>query len=1226
MMSTPLDVRTLPLWGSRLIEASAGTGKTWTLAALVLRLVLGHGGDNAFARPLQPAQILVMTFTRAATRELASRIRARLLEAARCFEGMQLPSPQDGFLLQLLADHASGSERALAAWRLTLAAQAMDDAAVHTIDAWCQRMLREHAFDSGSPFDDTLDADETAMRREAALDYWRQQVYPLDDASLAQVLAVWTGAQQLVDDAQRLLEQPLRDEAGQGHLSELIARLSMQRQQLKAGWVQRAQQMAHWLNGQFDAGQLLKNKLHPRHYVPWLAALTAWADDPLIDVPQMKGGAERLTPAGLAAVARPGSTVQWPPQFAAFAELMHDLAQLPSPVAALRAHAAVNIAQRLAQLKARAGSFGFADMLNRLDAALDPARNHGAARLRARIREQFPVALIDEFQDTSPVQARIFDRLYGVAANDPIGALLLIGDPKQSIYGFRGADIHAYLAARRDTEGRRYVLGTNHRSTCALVEAVNALFIRADSQPEGAFMFRAAGAAPADDPLPFEPVRAQGRDEEFVSSAGHDAALVFELDDELLDTGTSQRDFAARCAERIVQLLNDEHAGFRDKASGAFRRLVSADIAVLVRTRRHAADVRRELARRRVPSVYLSDGDSVLAGEEARDLMVWLRAVASPSDSRLVRAALATAMIGLTRDELTQLADDDDAYDRRAAELRLLRAVWQQQGVLSMLRQTLHRFDLPARWLAADATRDGERRLTNHLHLAELLQAASARHPGEQALIRWLAQERGAMMVDADERIVRLESDADLVKVVTVHKAKGLEYPLVFLPFANHFRAVSKARDDIVVLHDGNGQRRAHLDPKPAQLQAADTERLREDLRLLYVALTRARHRLWVGLAALKSGNSTQCVWHRSAVGYAIGGPEPAVADALRGQVEALARHCDPQTLQLSLALPVEQLACTALRPREALPPLKPALRYAADFDRQWAIGSYSSLVRALSPSAVWHAGEALARDDELPATDERVAAPVAEDVADTAPWHVLAAGAGTGTVLHALLETLAAEGLGRIDSDEMRQLVSRRCHQLGYGAQAQELLAWLSALLHTPLPALGVPLTRVDQVLSEMEFWLPSEGLQSSRVDALCRGHLLGAAARPALPPRRLHGMLMGFADLVFEHGGRYWVLDYKTNRLARNDAGYDRAALTAAMATHRYDVQAALYLVALHRLLRARLGAAYDPRRHLGGALFYFVRGLHGPESGCVHLVAAPALLDGLDEALAATPASMR
>ena len=187
-MAEVLQAAQFPLWGSRLIEASAGTGKTWTIAALYLRLVLGHGGDAAFARPLAPAEVLVMTFTRAATRELSDRIRSRLLEAARCFRGEASPQPEDTFLAELLAAYAEGPPRRQAAWRLTLAAESMDDAAVHTIDAWCQRMLREHAFDSGCLFDEELAANERAMQLGAARDYWRQQLYPLPALALEKAL------------------------------------------------------------------------------------------------------------------------------------------------------------------------------------------------------------------------------------------------------------------------------------------------------------------------------------------------------------------------------------------------------------------------------------------------------------------------------------------------------------------------------------------------------------------------------------------------------------------------------------------------------------------------------------------------------------------------------------------------------------------------------------------------------------------------------------------------------------------------------------------------------------------------------------------------------------------------------------------------------------------------------------------------------------------------------
>ncbi|MGS0756064.1 UvrD-helicase domain-containing protein [Roseateles sp. GG27B] len=284
-MSETLNALSFPLWGSRLIEASAGTGKTWTIAALYLRLVLGHGGADGFVRPLLPSEILVMTFTRAATRELSDRIRQRLLEAARCFRGEAQPQPSDALLLDLLAAYPEGgdgtdgsSARSHAAWRLGAAADAMDDAAVHTIDAWCQRMLREHAFDSGCLFDEELIGDEAALQLEAAQDYWRQQLYPLAGPALDQALQVWRSVDALANDAGRLLEFPLPPTAGTGNLGALIDGLLAERMAslaaLKQGWVARAAAMQQWLDGQLDSKNCPfdKRKMAPRNYSNWLAA------------------------------------------------------------------------------------------------------------------------------------------------------------------------------------------------------------------------------------------------------------------------------------------------------------------------------------------------------------------------------------------------------------------------------------------------------------------------------------------------------------------------------------------------------------------------------------------------------------------------------------------------------------------------------------------------------------------------------------------------------------------------------------------------------------------------------------------------------------------------------------------------------------------------------------------------------------------------------------------
>ncbi|MBV8249489.1 MAG: exodeoxyribonuclease V subunit beta [Comamonas sp.] len=1233
-----LNALDFPLRGSRLIEASAGTGKTWTIAALYLRLVLGHG--DGLGRPLMPPEILVMTFTRAATRELSDRIRGRLIEAVQCFRGEAEPAEHDSFLRDLRDAYAEGTERDTAAWRLDMAAQCMDDAAIHTIDAWCQRMLREHAFDSGNLFDETLEPDESQRQTEAAQDYWRQQCYPLAGELLEEALQVWPDVSLLVKDMQSLLRESLDAEAGAGTLGECIELTRQQRAQrleeLAQGWFDKAERLRLWLDGQLDgnAGLWDKRKLQPRYYGGWFAAIQSWAQDPLNMALELSDSArKRLSPEGMAEAFK-GSTMDLllPTEFAELQQLLQDISRLPSMGVALRLHAAANVQQRLLWLKRQAGTFGFADMLQRLDRAL--AGDNGPA-LRAGILAQYPVALIDEFQDTSPLQYRLFDQIYRTADNAADSALLLIGDPKQSIYGFRGADIYSYLQARAATAGRHYVLGTNFRSTVELVAAVNQWFAQAEQRPgEGAFMFRAG----AQNPLPFEPVAAKGRREVLMQGGRRMSALTIAWDGsagEPLSNDDIRRRGAEFCAAQIVRWLMDEGTGFAEDGK-PLQRIRPADIAVLVRTGKEAAAVRRALARRAVASVYLSDQDSVFASAEARDLLLWLRAVAAPLDGLAVRAGLATPLMGLSFEELAWLASDDEAFDARSEQLKELHSLWLRLGVLAMLRQTLYRLDLPARWLAEMG---GERRLTNYLHLAELLQAASAQLEGEQALIRWLATQIEAPGAAGEAQIVRLESDADLVKVVTVHKSKGLEYPVVCLPFGGSFRPVDAkaAYLSLPVQGAAGPQRELVLDYDAAQLERADRERLREDLRLFYVALTRPRHALWLGLAPMKRGNSKSCANEQGAAGYLLAGDSTQSADSWRVSVQALGDDC----AQIAVVdLPAELPLAERYVPAQELPALQEAPVYAAEFDRRWGIGSFSSLTRAMAapslpvlPVAVQHPAE---DERALQAVDAADAAldlsaladlPLAAGARSQAAWHRFMRGPVVGNFLHDQMEWLAGEGFALSEqesvdgSEPMAARLLRRCERAGRKEQAADVLLWLRAVVHRPLAPLGVTLAQLgrrEALLAEMEFWLPAQRLSAQRIDALCREHIFPGRARPVLPERELHGMLMGFADLVFSHEGRYWVLDYKTNHLGSDGAAYTRQALEQAMLEHRYDVQAALYLLALHRLLQSRLGVAYEPTLQLGGALYFFMRGIDGEADGMQLLQPSPALLQALDELL--------
>ncbi|MFY9184797.1 3'-5' exonuclease, partial [Limnohabitans sp.] len=628
---------------------------------------------------------------------------------------------------------------------------------------------------------------------------------------------------------------------------------------------------------------------------------------------------------------------------------------------------------------------------------------------------------------------------------------------------------------------------------------------------------------------------------------------------------------------------------------------------------KEAAAVRDALRVRGVASVYLSDRDSVFASDEARDLCLWLRGVAEPQDMRRVRAALGSRTVGLSLAELYDLATQDELLDQRAEQMRELRMVWQVQGVLAMLRQSLHVLQLAGRWRGQS---DGERRLTNVLHLAELLQTASSQLDGEQALIRWLAQQIDEVNAggagDSEEQTVRLESDEDLVKVITIHASKGLEYPVVCLPFAHSHRMLEAHKTPVLQLDDGEGERVWTLDFDKDDTKVADHDRLREDLRLWYVALTRARHALWVGWSPVNRQGGKSCVNHQSAAGHLLGGGLEFEAADWLPKLQALEKDADEHRLSVQLVSASAEVPLTVWARPAHTSELRDALSCTARIDKSWTIASFSRLTRDLASQTLLHMATPRPADDEPPVDAQALP----EQAEPQAPWHRFAKGPSAGNFLHDQLEWLAADGFA-LDAPKAERL-KKRCDNAGYKAQADDVVQWLTRVVAQPLRGPGSPLNALGTLLPEMEFWLPAERLHAREVDALCQQHLLPGVSRPQLPDAQLHGMLMGFADLVFEHEGRYWVLDYKSNHLGADDAAYTPQALAEAMAHHRYEVQAALYMLALHRLLRARLGEAYNPAQQLGGAVYLFLRGIDGPAGGCCTLPAPIELLDGLDAML--------
>ena len=1173
----PLDPLRLPLQGERLIEASAGTGKTYTIAALYLRLLLGLGGNAAFSRPLSVEELLVVTFTEAATAELRGRIRSNIHELRIACLRQTTDNPLYASLLDEIADKQQAAQ-----W-LLLAERQMDEASVFTIHGFCQRMLSLNAFESGMLFEQQLIEDESELRYQACADFWRRHCYPLQRDIAEAVHALWKGPEELLRAIDRYLQgeapviksPPPADETLASRHEKIVAKIAT----LKQKWNESV--------GEIDAiienSGIDRRKFNRGNQGKWIEKISAWAQEETRGY-QLPDALEKFSQRFLTERTKADGIVPEHPLFVAIEALLAEPLTLND---LMITRAMTEIRQAVAREKRRRGELGFDDMLSRLDEAL--SSENGEA-LASAIRTRFPVAMIDEFQDTDPQQYRIFRRIW---RQQPDTALLLIGDPKQAIYAFRGADIFTYMKARSEVVAH-YTLDTNWRSAPGMVESVNALF----SRMETAFMFNE---------IPFLPVKSAPKNASLrfeVSGVVQPAMTFWLLEGEGYGVADYQAAMAQHCAAQIRDWLSAGNRGEALLWKGEQANPVKAsDITVLVRSRQEAALIRDALTLLDIPSVYLSNRDSVFDTLEAQEMLWLLQAVLAPERENTLRSALASSMLGLNARDIDELNHDENAWDTVVEEFVHYRERWQKRGVMAMLRELMTRRQIAENMLASSG---GERRLTDILHISELLQEAGTQLESEHALVRWLAQQIADPNSNAASQQMRLESDKHLVQIVTIHKSKGLEYPLVWLPFIANYRVQDQA-----YYHDRETFD-AVLDLSKAEtsVELAEAERLAEDLRLLYVALTRSVWHCSLGVAPVfrRRGEKTgESDFHLSALGRLIQRGEPKDAAGLRLCIESL---CGDDIALHIPSLPdnsrweMAQEPVTDLNARQIT-------RVLAD---DWRVTSYSGLQQQ---------GQSIAQD-LMPKLDVDAAGVGDVPVEPTLTPHQFPRGASPGTFLHSLFEELD------FTQPVSEEWVLKMLQSGGYDAHWQPVLTdWINAILQAPLTAQGFSLRQLTaknkQV--EMEFYLPVAGpLKADALDALIRQYDPLSAGCPPLNFRQVQGMLKGFIDLVFRHEGRYYLLDYKSNWLGENSEAYTQQAMAAAMQMHRYDLQYQLYTLALHRYLRHRI-ADYRYDDHFGGVIYLFLRGVDAadPRSGIFSTRPDAELINKMDNLFAANTEEM-
>ena len=1192
-------VNTTLVRGITRLEASAGTGKTFTLAGVFLRLVLEFN--------VPATEILVVTYTKAATAELRGRIRCRLRDAQLAFKRKlgqaQVLCHDEDAKDDLLEALLLKVEPQKAVQSLNLALELIDEVSIDTIHAFCQRTLRARAFESGVLFDVELVPDQRELLDELAADYFRREIYPKEPTLAA--AAIWKGITPdvLAKMLKRFVTYPnlrLNSEPPSRRLESIAGEIQDRMEDCRHEVAQIAENPAAFVD-YFMARPKWTTKEHAKPEC--IGASLAQLDASLKPGAASSDMWEAIEFFSLSAVEKDTGTAggqkkprpqPQPPLF----EVCETLLQLASDYALAHHLSFLQWAPaEMRQRKQHAKQQSYDDLIGRLADALEGGSGEALAN---SVRKQYQAALIDEFQDTDPQQWKIFRRIFG---GNQSHWLFLIGDPKQAIYGFRGADVSTYVEAAASANAK-HELNTNWRSESGLVRALNTVFAQAGKQT----VFLEKG-------IHFEEVEPSEKadQEPFTIDAQRPPPLqvwCWESAKGPVGAGQARKQLPISVSAEISRLLSAKSCCLKN------RRLQPRDIAVLVESHDQASRIKNALKSLGIPAVELAQ-ESVLETEEARELHWILMGILEPGRESLVKSALTTDTLGWTADRLLKESTEEKTWQPCVQRFAGYRDVWEQEGFFYMFSRLLRAESVFENLLRFA---DGERRITNLLHLAELIETASkAQHLGPLRLLQWLEARRLSDEATPEEYQLRLESDEDAVRIVTIHASKGLEYPVVFCPFFQKDASLKPIKGDdgrpaikqVVLYHDAETNQMAwdlSPEPAPANQERAGSELLAEKLRLLYVALTRARNRCYLVSAAYQRNKSTALAWLMHPAKEEVTDPVAALEENPPGLGVWKARwnaiadaSVDPATGQPTIAvadLPIDQGLPWSKENGEA-ETLQALSCGRKEIHPAWYLSSFTVLSSRLA------ARHTAALEGDQPDHDE-AAVPAeipegAEPPVPAAGIFALPPGARTGDCLHKILEQFDFSAAA--DSPANARLVKEKLE--GYGLSEEFHLTAVAGMLGrlcvTPLEAgnQGFSLSQIprDHQVAELEFHLPTAACDGAALVRAIRSTTpgMGLQMRPETGNLRpeLHNFLKGFIDLVFQFGDRFYLLDWKSNHLGNRAEDYDQKAMEDAIAESFYDLQYHLYTLALDKYLRLRV-PGYDYEKHFGGVRYVFLRGV--------------------------------
>jgi exodeoxyribonuclease V beta subunit len=1207
------DLINTPLKGTNLIEASAGTGKTYTIAGLFVRLIL--------ERALFADQILVVTFTKAATEELKDRIRRKLVQTK---EGFLKRESRDPLVASLVKQ---SEDPVLAIQMLKDALIDFDKAAIFTIHGFCQKILHENTFETGSNYDSELITDPGNLVQEVVDDFWRKYFYglPPEFLSYANNHKKIKGPVHFVKLLERIRYPDVKivPEIEKPAL-ENMEEFREQFKKLQRAWHAERNNILGLLKDPALSGTVygsLKSDEHRSDLTKRDLKVLVLMDHMDQFVGYKSAGYplfkdfEKFTATKLNGSVRKNH--RFPShKFFQICDALHQKSaelddQMKKYVIFLKTEFLRFAEAELSKRKRIENIQFYDDLLLSVRKALTQNGPGGRNLLVDTIRGKYRAALVDEFQDTDTIQYDIFSKLF--AAKDH--ALFMIGDPKQSIYGFRGADIFSYMQAAADVEAK-YTLSDNWRSAPGLITAINTIF----ANVEAPFVFHE---------IPFE----EGKSGQSPASKSGSAGAALRL--WYVPAGGKRPLNKSSASHSIAEALTDEILKLTSRGSD---HVPAGDIAVLVRTNRQAQIIKDYLSARHIPAVFYSTGN-IFDTDEAVEMERVLASIAEPENHRLFRSALVTDMLGAVGEDLDSVENDPFWWQDRYVHFREYFQIWQKYGFIRMFRKVMINEKIKQRVLSLP---DGERRLTNILHLTELIhRIAIQKNLGISALLKWLSEQRSPSTPRLEEHQLRLESDALAVKIVTIHKSKGLEYPIVFCPFG---WSSSIPRDIDIIFHGTDATKPltldldAHADDRHMAL--AQNELLAENLRLLYVALTRAKERCYLVWGRINTAET-------SALAYLLHNfASERRVETSQNIVAQLAQHfssLSDETFVADLEKLVEksqgaieldklpsrferEYAFDSIRKEKLF-----GRKFRGRVDRHWSISSYSALIskQTIDPELPDYDGFRETyrhRPYSSPAFSEL--APGQPQPADKKSIFSFPKGTHAGIFFHDLLEQL---DFNRSNSKSLDNLVVNKLNEYGFD------LFWKTEILRMIDKVLSVPLVSgsedfflasvtVQNRINEMEFYFPLNPITSRDLQKLFAE--LGDPHVQTDFPDRLGkltftptgGYMKGYIDMIFKHRDRFYLVDWKSNYLGDHIEQYHPSSLAQTMGEEYYILQYHLYTLALHQYLKMH-EPDYKYANNFGGVFYIFLRGVDqhkGARYGIFHDLPGSELIFALGKAL--------